>query len=428
MRKLTVKNFSVIEDAELEFGKITVLIGPQASGKSLLCKLARFFDQIVSESLATSLYLNESFLAALQRAQNEFSNWFPNTGNKVGTWSAAFSDGEYWVRIGGMNRWDGVGSYSLELSPAIKDVFDRFPQEASSSSPLILNYASLHPREFLTNKLRELRSKDAPSVRSYIPSTRALYLILPPAPLTTSDKLDQTISRFAAEFSLDFEKRLPNIEHDRTLSDWIDSESFRLLKGRIEPIGSIGVFTASDGRSLALSQLSSGTQELVPLLTVLREFVARSSIQAAQHLNAKQPSKWSFFVEEPEMSIFPSTQDELVRIFARMSNEPVLDTSWVITTHSPYILTAFNNLIQAWRVGNKPGKHDEVAAVIPEQYWIDEKDFKAYAIHDGKLRPIFEVETEGKEGSGLIDGDYLDSVSDNLGSQFDKLLDIEYAK
>ena len=128
------------------------------------------------------------------------------------------------------------------------------------------------------------------------------------------------------------------------------------------------------------------------------------------------------------MSIFPSTQDELVRIFARMSNEPVLDTSWVITTHSPYILTAFNNLIQAWRVGNKPGKHDEVAAVIPEQYWIDEKDFKAYAIHDGKLRPIFEVETEGKEGSGLIDGDYLDSVSDNLGSQFDKLLDIEYAK
>jgi len=35
MRKLTVKNFSVIKEAELEFGKITVLIGPQSSGKSL---------------------------------------------------------------------------------------------------------------------------------------------------------------------------------------------------------------------------------------------------------------------------------------------------------------------------------------------------------------------------------------------------------
>jgi predicted ATP-dependent endonuclease of OLD family len=40
MRKLTVKNFSVIKDAELEFRRITVLIGPQAEGKSLLCKLA----------------------------------------------------------------------------------------------------------------------------------------------------------------------------------------------------------------------------------------------------------------------------------------------------------------------------------------------------------------------------------------------------
>ena len=44
MRKLTVKNFSVIKDAELEFGKITVLIGPQSSGKSLLCKLAYLFS------------------------------------------------------------------------------------------------------------------------------------------------------------------------------------------------------------------------------------------------------------------------------------------------------------------------------------------------------------------------------------------------
>ena len=34
MRKLTVKNFSVIKEAKLEFGKITVLIGPQSSGKS----------------------------------------------------------------------------------------------------------------------------------------------------------------------------------------------------------------------------------------------------------------------------------------------------------------------------------------------------------------------------------------------------------
>jgi hypothetical protein len=43
------------------------------------------------------------------------------------------------------------------------------------------------------------------------------------------------------------------------------------------------------------------------------------------------------------------------------------------------------------------------------------------------LTSIFQKEEEGKEGSGLIDGDFLDSVSDQLGAEFDKLLDIEYA-
>jgi hypothetical protein len=118
----------------------------------------------------------------------------------------------------------------------------------------------------------------------------------------------------------------------------------------------------------------------------------------------------------------------LVKVFSQLSNEQWFSFSWLITTHSPYILTAFNTLIEAWRVGNKEGKHDQVAAIVPEKYWVNENDFAAYSIHDGVLTPIFSKEEEGKEGSGLIDGDFLDSVSDQLGSEFDKLLDIEYAK
>jgi hypothetical protein len=116
-----------------------------------------------------------------------------------------------------------------------------------------------------------------------------------------------------------------------------------------------------------------------------------------------------------------------MRLFAWLSSEPRLNFQFVITTHSPYILTAFNSLIEAWRVGNKEGKREQVAALIPEQYWVNENDFAAYSIRDGKLESIFKKETEGEEGSGLIDGDFLDSVSDSLGSEFDKLLDIEYA-
>ena len=69
-----------------------------------------------------------------------------------------------------------------------------------------------------------------------------------------------------------------------------------------------------------------------------------------------------------------------------MSNaEPLLDASWIITTHSPYILSAFNDLIEAGRLGADSGLKTEVNEIIPEQYWTKPGDFKAYSIHDGKL-------------------------------------------
>ncbi|MEK0188739.1 hypothetical protein [Microcoleus anatoxicus] len=37
--KLTVKNFAGITDLELEIKRINILIGPQASGKSVCAKL-----------------------------------------------------------------------------------------------------------------------------------------------------------------------------------------------------------------------------------------------------------------------------------------------------------------------------------------------------------------------------------------------------
>ncbi|MFP5226304.1 MAG: hypothetical protein ACLGXA_01650 [Acidobacteriota bacterium] len=134
------------------------------------------------------------------------------------------------------------------------------------------------------------------------------------------------------------------------------------------------------------------------------------------------------YLEEPEAHVFPDTQRQLVNLFAWMTNDPILSFEWVITTHSHYILTAFNTLIEAWRAGSKPGKHDLVAAIVPERSWVSEDDFAAYTIHDGVLKPIFEREQQRVEGRGLIDGDYLDSVSDQLGSEFDRLLDIEYAE
>jgi hypothetical protein len=67
----------------------------------------------------------------------------------------------------------------------------------------------------------------------------------------------------------------------------------------------------------------------------------------------------------------------------------------------------------------KPELKDEVAKLVPEHFWIENGSFKAYCIHDGKLESILSE-------SGLIDGEYLDSVSDTIGNEFDSLLRLEY--
>jgi hypothetical protein len=184
---------------------------------------------------------------------------------------------------------------------------------------------------------------------------------------------------------------------------------------------------------LPFNFLSSGSKELLPILSVLDmyEFRRRSSGPEWLGQEVYGDKLYEFdelTIEEPEASVFPTTQHALVREFAALSNEDGFRPFFTITTHSPYVLTAFNTLIEAWRAGNKLGKREQVAAIIPEQYWVNENDFAAYTIRDGALVSIFERETEGKEGSGLIDGDYLDSVSDQLGSEFEKLLDIAYAE
>jgi hypothetical protein len=241
--------------------------------------------------------------------------------------------------------------------------------------------------------------------------------------LGTSHRNDPLTLRFSQDFSFDYQKRVPQIGQNHDLTTWIDKESLRTLKGEVIVKGNTEIFRSDDGRELPLSFLSSGTQELLPLTTCLREFVALSAA-VATILDLKEAMhRRLFYVEEPEANIFPSNQYDLVRIFSRMANEPILDASWVITTHSPYILSSFNNLLEAWQVAaNKPDGKNEVAKLIDERYWIKPSDFKAYCIHDGKLESIMDEET------GLINGNYLDGVSSEIGSQFDELLRIGYVE
>lgn len=131
------------------------------------------------------------------------------------------------------------------------------------------------------------------------------------------------------------------------------------------------------------------------------------------------PRMGPIFIEEPELSIFPSTQYELMRLFAWLSGEKRLEFPFVITTHSPYTLSSFNNLIFAGQLGQDEKLKKKIK--IDEKYWIEPGSFRAYSVHDGNAEPILSE-------SGLINGEYLDSVSETIAGEFDQLLRLEYGK
>ena len=113
IRKLTVKNFSVIKHAEIEFGRITILIGPQSSGKSVLCKLGFFSYETLNIALR-SLDDGKTYEAFLQRASEDFAKLFPN---------------ELWGSRRFRIHYGSMGLFSVEI---IRKRYKREPRDKAS--------------------------------------------------------------------------------------------------------------------------------------------------------------------------------------------------------------------------------------------------------------------------------------------------------
>jgi hypothetical protein len=406
MRRLTVKNFSVIKDATLDFGKITVLIGPQSSGKSLLCKLAYFLSKEVLEVAVGRAQNDFEFSAFEEEVKKRFLDWFPRSGWGLEVWSASLTLDEYEVTISSptIQFRDSSGPLLLVFDEKFRKVYREQLAIARPWAKGLIHsaFSRLMGRAFWEG------ATYIPSERSYFVDTQKGYRLLASQP-------DPIASRFAELYA---ESLSPEIRKPR-LKSHIPGE---LIRG-----GDAWLFEFPDGRILPLSHLSTGSKEMLPLLCALEMYTHRRreiTLDDQYGLNSEDDARFDeFFVEEPEAHIFPKKQYEIVQYFAEIVNDESLKPSISITTHSPYILTAFNNLIEAGQVARaKPELKDEVAKLIPEQYWIKEGDFKAYAIEEGVLKSIV------AEDTGLVSANYLDQVSETIGMEFDELLRLGYVE
>lgn len=413
VRKLTVKNFSVIKEAELEFGKITVLIGPQASGKSLLCKLAYFLGRTVIELAIDHAVKVDSFGEYTASVGREFLKWFPREGWGRWNWSLEFRSSRFALKVSEVATSELTSGPEFEFSEDFRTEYLARVTETEQERQqrgFVLTPA-LH--SVAATRLMRVAGRGVWDAATYIPLERSFFVDVQKGYRALATDVDPITSQFAITFADSLSREVPK------------PRLKRFIEGDIVHLPDRVAVNFSDGRMLPVSYLSSGSKELLPIISVLDlyEFRRRSSDPSwlNQELYGDRLYCFDeFTLEEPEASVFPKTQYDLIKELSALSNETAFHPHFTVTTHSPYILSAFNNLIEAGQAArNNPTLHDEIAKIVPEQYWIKDGEFRAYAIEDGGLKSILNE-------SGFVEGNYLDQVSEAIGDEFDKLLKLEY--
>jgi len=168
---------------------------------------------------------------------------------------------------------------------------------------------------------------------------------------------------------------------------------------------------------IRLEQASSGFQSVVPLIVVVEYFTEKT----------KEPWRINFIIEEPELNLYPTVQKKLVEYLIERINgsKNLIYNSYnklFITTHSPYILTSLDNLIQAHNVAMKGGTYEEEAKkIVDPKCWLEFERVSCYYFkEDGTCKSTLDHEYR------LIGASEIDDVSTEISNTYENLIDLKY--
>lgn len=453
---LKVKNFGPIVDAEIDLRNVNVFIGPQASGKSTLAKLFAICKSPLNYFLDEKdddLYYYDDLSggkkgAIAGRFMHELKKMNIQSYLRDDTYfeydseihGVIYDKGEITLERKLLQEINKLGQLILDKSiegsnDFIRSYFDKimlvpiyglmvrfhklygkFEDNKISEENFSILFAEfsqnfdfekesfdLDELTFIYNKLKETERKFL-SNTTYVPAERIIAPILKGAALNLQHNrvpIPVHILSFAAEY----EKSLMNLKYF-DLSFLKNGYFFQSKNGEEH-------FYYNEGESVLLSESATGIQSLIPLL-----------LPIFSSEEGELPHGDSYVIEEPEMNLYPKAQYNLIKYLESKRMEGLVDTTFshLYTTHSPYILASFNNMLYAYKkaslVKEDKVKLLEIEEVMPKESWMNPENFNAYTIINGKAVQIFNRE------SGLIDDNVIDEVSEEMNDDFNALLEL----
>ncbi len=363
--KLIIKNFGPIKSVELEIKKLTVLIGEQGTGKSAIARLLYLFS-------------NSQFLFG-NKDERE------NTIEKYGFFFKKNTQIDYTSED--YNIIYSKGLFSVEFLGRNRKTLERFSRVYKE---FILKYNLNVQDEFYS--LKDWLTENT-VINLYIPAERIV--------IASMDTMMFNMGKFD-RFTLDFYTNYSDAGRSfQKLSIPHLKKVEYLRKDNYDKV----IF---NGEELFLTQTSSGFQTSIPLIVVVESF-------------EKSKDKIRFIIEEPESNLYPKAQYELIKYLIDKSSDA--KNALFVTTHSPYVLTSLNNLLQAHIIGGKKGKSKKVSDLINKKNWVNPEDVSAYMLlPNGKFEDIFDRKLS------MIKAERIDEVSSQINNEYDRISEINYGK
>lgn len=442
MQKIIIQHLGPLKKLEMEIKDFNILIGEQATGKSTAAKAIYFF-RIMKDSMTdylcqlldTSMYNGEEASGGFKRVlKRELKSVFISLFGF--SWDLdprlylkyEFTD-NIWIDVKlneKSKRYISV-RYSYELSRAIgkleEEALELYMQQpsAKNSSLAFASKERLRNYDSFKNRVNQIFDDDKETY--YIPAGRSMItLLVNNRSLIENEKLDlitRQFMRIIDNIHGDFANGIRNAhkyypDGERkfdvgTISEGLISN----LKGDYQYSAGKEYIVLQDNmihdEKIPINFASSGQQEVLWLLNQL-------------YILLLKKEKAFVIIEEPEAHLYPDLQNKVVEFIAFFAN--VNDSSVLLTTHSPYILTSVNALYCAGKVIHEyPDLSKKVSEIIGSKCEIMPRKVTAFKImKDASVQNLIHGEFDELD-TGLID-----EISECVNEKYIELFYLESEK
>lgn len=445
MKHIEIQNFGPIKRIDLDLDRdLQVVIGPQASGKSTFsktvyfCRKIRdyFLQYLVKIMNSAYRYNDELYVEFLKYIRRLFMGYFGTTKHMETFRIVYYYDkkNERSVSIGLGEDHFAKLTFSQVMRNEICNLMRQVVEIAKfSREKTDLTDAYVAQTGFM-ERIRESVNKSFcdDDMLVYIPAGRNLLAVVPDAfgtkstslqdnipdevqiDITQIDFITQEFIKYIRGTKNKFGSKLEDITQNylKTVKGQIRNHDVETACGLIREVLRADYVNDQDGEKLyyddehwvKLMFGSSGQQEIVWALNIIFLAILKNE-------------KTFLVFEEPESHLFPDSQEAIVELVALMINS--CKSQVMITTHSPYILTAANLLIFS---GKEEKGNTTDAAVVKREFRLQRGKVGAHFLskHTGKLQDII-----GKQ-EGLIDAVAIDGISESINERMDKILRASY--